>query len=165
MYEGRIMAQRLAAQAIPIDLFTDSGLLASLPGADLVLVGCDAFFPDGFVNKVGTHALLRMARIAAVPAYVVADSFKFLPSAAVRSFSIREEKSSEVMKRSANNLRIRNFYFEKTPLQACSGLITEGGLWSAENVPGLLRAMASGASLRYAQRRRRRGNLSRGRKT
>ena len=152
------MAQRLAAQAIPIDLFTDSGLLASLPGADLVLVGCDAFFPDGFVNKVGTHALLRMARIAVVPAYVVADSFKFLPSAAVRSFSIREEKSSEVMKRSANNLRIRNFYFEKTSLRACSGLITEGGLWPAENVPELLRAMESGASLRYAQKRSCRGH-------
>ncbi|MBI2818985.1 MAG: hypothetical protein HYX73_03315 [Acidobacteria bacterium] len=156
MYEGRIMAQRLAAQAIPVDLFTDSGLLASLPGADLVFVGCDAIFSDSFLNKVGTHALLRMARIARVPAYIVADSFKFLPSAARPSFRIREENLSEVWKRAGKNLRIRNFYFEETPLRACSGLITEGGLWPAENVSELLRAMESGASLRYAQKRSRR---------
>ncbi|MBI3933889.1 MAG: hypothetical protein HY316_04300 [Acidobacteria bacterium] len=128
MFEGRDMAQRLAANGIPVEIFTDAALLASLPGADVVLIGCDAVFPDGFVNKVGTHALLRMAQLARIPAYVVADSFKLLPAEAARSILVREEDAGKVWKPSIKNLRVRNYYFEKVPRSACSGMITERGL-------------------------------------
>ncbi len=160
MYEGRAMAQRLAAHGVPVELFTDAALLSSLPDADLVLVGCDAISPNSFVNKVGTHALLRMARIARVPAYIVADSFKFLPATAETSFRIREEKPSEVWKQNKKNLLLRNFYFEHVPLRVVSGLITELGLRPAKEVPSHLREMATGVTLRYAQKRR--GIRSRG---
>jgi translation initiation factor 2B subunit (eIF-2B alpha/beta/delta family) len=153
MYEGRIMARRLAAQGVSVEFFTDAALLASLPRADLVLVGCDAMFPDRFINKVGTHALLQMARMARVPAYIVADSFKFLPASAKPFFRVREEKLSEVWKVEKSNLRIRNVYFEAVPLRSCSGLITEKGLCSAEDIPSFVRTIASGTTLRYAQKR------------
>lgn len=154
-YEGRAMAKRLATRGVPVELFTDSALLASLAAADLLLVGCDAVFPDGFVNKVGTHALLCMSRRADIPSYIVADSFKFLPALAARSFSIREEPSSEVWKKAGKNLRVRNFYFEKVPLQTCSGLITERGVCSPKEAVLQMRAIASQSATGSEQKRSR----------
>jgi translation initiation factor 2B subunit (eIF-2B alpha/beta/delta family) len=156
MYEGRALAQRLAAKGLSIELFTDAALLASLPQASLVLLGCDAVFPDGFVNKAGTHALLRMAERAGVPGYVVADRFKFLPAAAAHGFRTREEKSSEVWKpvNAAGGLRVRNFYFETVPFGACSGLITEQGLRSALAVSKVPQVMGSAEPRRNNRRRR-----------
>ena len=154
MYEGRLMAQRLAKLCVPVEIFTDAALLSSVSEANLVLVGCDAIFPNSFVNKVGTHALLRMARIAHVPAYVVADSFKVLPASEKPSFRIREQKPSEVWRQQTKNLRVRNFYFEAVPLRVVLSLITERGLCSPHCVPSLLQSLASGTMLQYPRKRR-----------
>ncbi|HWP83786.1 MAG TPA: hypothetical protein VNN17_01225 [Terriglobia bacterium] len=134
-YEGRALARRLAAGGLSVELFTDAALLAAIPDANLALVGCDALFPRYFVNKTGTHALCRLARAARIPVWVVADTFKFLPAAAGPAFRIREENPAEVWTKKPARLRVRNFYFERVPLEACSAIITEQGL----STPGQLR--------------------------
>jgi translation initiation factor eIF-2B subunit delta len=149
------MAHRLAARGVPVELFTDAALMASVSEADLVLLGCDALFPNRFVNKAGTHALLRMTRTARVPAFVVADSFKFLPPSRRSFFQIREENPAEVWSRKQGNLRIRNFYFEQIPIRLVSGVVTELGLREAKDVPSLWSEMASGAARRDSQKWRR----------
>jgi len=153
MLEGRRLALRLAASGLPVEFSTDAALPALLRGSDLLLVGCDAILPGYFVNKVGTHALVRMARLQRVPVYLVADSFKFLTGEAARSFFMREENPDEVWKQSRKNLTIRNFYFEKIPLGLCSGIVTEWGTWLAKKVAAHMRRMKSDLSLRYAQKR------------
>jgi translation initiation factor 2B subunit (eIF-2B alpha/beta/delta family) len=153
MYEGRAMADRLARLNVPVELFTDAALMASLTQANVVLLGCDAVFPSTFVNKVGTHALLRTARAARVPAFVIADSFKFLPRSRQTAFRICEESAAEVWRRKRAHLLVRNFYFEHIPLRLLSGVVTEDGVRDPREVALDARKMTSGAALRYARKR------------
>ncbi|HEY7679853.1 MAG TPA: hypothetical protein VIC04_04985 [Terriglobia bacterium] len=148
MLEGRAFAVHLTQQGVPVELLTDAGLLAALPRADLVLMGCDAILPQGFVNKTGTRAILCLARELRIPCYVLADSFKFLPPAAARWFEIREEAPGEVWsiprnprkpRKNPQNLSVRNFYFEHVPFDGCSGIVTERGVWSPRRVVRHLR--------------------------
>jgi translation initiation factor eIF-2B subunit delta len=149
------MAHRLAAHGVPVELFTDAALMASVSEADLVLLGCDALFPNRFVNKAGTHALLRMTRTARVPAFVIADSFKFLPISMKSSFQIREENPAEVWSRKHRYLRIRNSYFEEIPIRLVSGVVTELGLREAKDIPLLMRRDGIRRSATHSQKRRR----------
>lgn len=127
--EGRTLARTLAAHRVPVDLLTDAGLLAAISEADLALLGCDAIFPDGFLNKTGTAALVRLARDHSVPVYVLADSFKFVPRRLAASILIREEDPAEVWRTRQPLVRVRNFYFERVPLAGCTGVVTETGVW------------------------------------
>lgn len=141
MLEGRSLALRLARKNIPVELLTDAALLAMIPAADLILIGCDAILADGFVNKVGTQALLCLARGAGIPCYVAADTFKFLPPKASARFQIRQEHTAEVWRVARRNLRINNFYFEKAPFQGCAGVVSEQGVWPPEKVRRALRQL------------------------
>ena len=66
--ESRPRARRRRAGRAPgrgrastVELFTDAGISAAVPGSDALLVGADAVGPDFFVNKVGTAALCALA--------------------------------------------------------------------------------------------------------
>jgi len=139
--EGRALARKLAAHRVPVDLFTDTGLLAAISGANLALVGCDAIFPDGFLNKTGTAALVRLAQDHSVPVYVLADSFKFVSRRLAASILIREENPAEVWRTSHPLVRVRNFYFERVPLAGCTGVVTEAGVWPPESAAHQLRLL------------------------
>ena len=149
--EGLQLAGRLAKAGVPVELFTDAGLFSALVDEDTVpdsiIVGCDAILPGYFVNKVGTGALLAMARRSRIPFYVVADSFKFLPRGLASWFRIRRQSPAEVwrepwratQKAPRRNITVRNFYFEKVPLRGCSAVVTETGLWSAKKIATFLK--------------------------
>lgn len=88
--EGVAMAHDLAALGYPAAVVVDAALpalaagapapeAASAPGRDLVLLGCDAVGPGGFVNKVGSYALARAAVERGVAVVVLAHPRKLLP--------------------------------------------------------------------------------------
>lgn len=137
MCEGRKLARRLARAGILTEIFTDAGLLSVIPTADIVLIGCDAVLPGGFVNKVGTNSLACVARKARVPVYVIADFFKLLTQARRE----KEKNPAEVWRTTQRGLRVRNLCFEKTPLDDCTAFITGQGLWNAGNVRTILRKL------------------------
>jgi translation initiation factor 2B subunit (eIF-2B alpha/beta/delta family) len=85
----------------------------------LVLLGCDAVGPGGFVNKVGSFGLARAAVRAGVPVLVIAASRKLLPFdpplPSERGVSAGEEVE-----------RLR-FDFERVPLEALTWCLVEDG--------------------------------------
>ena len=137
--EGRALAERLARKKIPVELFTDAAFFSALGTGDLVLVGCDAIQSRWFANKVGTAALLGLARRARIPSYVVADSFKFLPPKLEKWFQIRPQAAGEVWRARHKNVTVHNLYFEKVPLRDCAGIVAEEGVWPPGAIRGLLR--------------------------
>ena len=74
--EGRRFAVELGARCLE----DDEGPAAAADAA-AVLVGADAVGADAFVNKVGTRVLAEAAQRAGTPFFVVAESYKWLPSA------------------------------------------------------------------------------------
>lgn len=161
--EGLQLAGRLAEAGVPVEMHTDAGLFSALADADLapdlVLVGCDAILPGCFVNKAGTGALLAAARRSRIPSYVVADSFKFLPKGLAPWFRIRPQSPAEVWRVTRRapqnaprkNITVRNFYFEKIPLRACTAVVTESGLWTPNKISALLKRAEIATGLKQPQ--------------
>ncbi len=150
LYEGRALAQRLAAAGIPITLAVDA-LAARLVGdMDAVLVGGDTVAPGGLINKAGTAALALAARACGVPVYAVCPSEKLLPrlprtrrtDRPRRGFAVpdRAQPPEEVLAAPLPGVAVTNYYFDRTPLHSLTAVITEAGPLSASEI----RSRASG---------------------
>lgn len=74
--EGRRFAAELGARCLE-----DDEAPAAAADAAAVLVGADAVGADAFVNKVGTRVIAEAAQRAGTSLFVVAESYKWLPSA------------------------------------------------------------------------------------
>jgi translation initiation factor 2B subunit (eIF-2B alpha/beta/delta family) len=128
MNEGVALAKFLAERGVPVYLVVDAGLSDWLRIADLVLVGADAILRTGVVNKIGTEPLLQTARRIGVPAYVLADSSKWLPDRLARFWRVRKESPAEITLLRHPNLVIHNRYFDTSPLNLATGIVWEGGV-------------------------------------
>jgi translation initiation factor 2B subunit (eIF-2B alpha/beta/delta family) len=135
-YDGRLQAAALLAHGIAVDYSIDMALFERLPEAQVVLLGADAVFPHGLVNKLGTHPLAQMARFHHVPVFSLCTSAKFLPAAAASLVRFADHPGQEVWPEAPPEVRIRNRYFDLTPLPLFSGIISEHGVYA----PAALRA-------------------------
>ncbi len=109
--EGVRLARSLARRDVSVTLVTDAALMARLQDVDLVVVGADAFIPGGFVNKVGTSALARLARLAGKPFFVVAETSKILPRSLARFYRLPLRSGQEIVRRTAG-VCVENPYFD-----------------------------------------------------
>lgn len=125
--EGISLAHRLAERGIPVDLIIDAAIAHVMSEAQLVLVGADALSAHGLVNKTGTHLAALAAREHRVPFYVAASSLKIAPPdytpAPEPPRPTREIAADEIV-----GCRIRNYYFDTTPLDLVTAVVTESGI-------------------------------------
>jgi translation initiation factor 2B subunit (eIF-2B alpha/beta/delta family) len=113
-----------------VEYSIDMALFERLPEAQVVLVGADAVFPHGVVNKLGTHALARMARLHHTPIFSLCTTSKFLPAVAISLLHLADHPGHEVWPDAPAGLRIRNRYFDTTPLHLFSGIVSEDGIFA-----------------------------------
>ncbi len=132
--EGRALAARLAALSIPVTCMTDAALGQALTSADAVLVGADAVTAHWFLNKAGTRMLAAAAATGGVPVYVVSSKEKFASAAVASRLVIREAAAGEVWSDPPAGVRVRNVYFELTPLEAVTGFITDEGILEVRKI-------------------------------
>ncbi len=158
--EGVSLARRLALAGVPVHLMTDAALPGWMGQADLLLVGADAVMQTGVANKTGTEPLAQAARRARVPAYVLADSSKWLPPALATFWRTREEAPGQIAHRRHPNVRIHNRYFDRSPLPLFAGVVWEEGVAAPPEVRRRLARFETAAALiallerRPADRRR-----------
>ncbi len=133
--EGGALARELARHGIAATLSTDSLAFALVRRSEraMLVVGADAVTPHGVVNKAGTLGLATAAGSWGVPFYVLAGSEKFLPSASPDGH-LRERPPEEVLAEIPEGLRVVNYYFDLTPLDCVTAIITEEGRLTAEGV-------------------------------
>lgn len=129
-FDGRPQALALLQQGIDVQYSIDMALFERLPEAQVVLVGADAVFPHGVVNKLGTQALAHLARLHHVPLLSLCTSSKFLPAAAAPLLYTAEHPTDEVWPNAPSGLDIRNRYFDTTPLALFSGIVSETRLYT-----------------------------------
>lgn len=129
--EGVALARELARVGIPARLIVDAAAASWVRESHLVLVGADAISPEGVVNKIGTAALALAARHSGVPVYAVATADKFVPS----GYRLPPEPARdphEVLAGDLPGVTVANYYFEVTPLELLTGVITEAGVRTAD---------------------------------
>jgi translation initiation factor 2B subunit (eIF-2B alpha/beta/delta family) len=125
--EGRGLAGQLAANGVAVTLFGDAAIGVALTDIDAVLVGADAIAPTWVMNKVGTRMLAASAAQQGRPFYVAATREKFVRESTSRRLSIREGDPAEIWAAPVAGVTVRNPYFETTPLDLISGIITDAG--------------------------------------
>jgi translation initiation factor 2B subunit (eIF-2B alpha/beta/delta family) len=133
--EGRRFASRLADARVPVTCFSDAAIGHALASADAVVVGADAIGPEWFLNKSGTRMLAAAAAQQGVPVYVAATRDKFVGHAVGARLVIREGAPAEIWETPPPGVDVRNPYFESTPLDVVTMVISDAGLLGIGMIP------------------------------
>ena len=138
--EGVAFARSLAEAGISVTLILDAAMAEAVPGAT-VLVGADACMPAGVVNKVGTKTLALLADHFGSPCYALFGREKLLPTSWAHSFTIADQSPAEILPDPIPGVTVINRYFEYTPLNLFTGLVTDQGILRPDEVLDLLTRM------------------------
>jgi translation initiation factor 2B subunit (eIF-2B alpha/beta/delta family) len=133
--EGRRFASRLADAGVPVTCFSDAAIAHALAAADAVVVGADAIGPEWFLNKSGTRMLAAAAAQQGVPVYVAATRDKFVGHAVGARLVIREGAPGEIWDTPPPGVEVRNPYFESTPLDVVTTVISDAGVLGIGMIP------------------------------
>ncbi len=132
--EGITMAKKMASAGIPVTLITDCSIFALMEKCNIFLVGADSITLDGVINKAGTKGYALFANYYKIPFYCLTTTSKILPEALSQPFSIREEDPTEILSPLPKGFHVLNFYFDLTPLNWFSGIVTENGILSKDDL-------------------------------
>ena len=126
--EGKNAARELLQTGIPTTLFIDAAMSQAVQECDMVLAGADAFSGKEAINKIGTKCLALLSQRMDKPIYCLATADKHLP-AGIRLPREEEHNPNEVWPGAPAGVKIRNLYFESTPLDLFTDVLTEHGLF------------------------------------
>jgi eIF-2B alpha/beta/delta-like uncharacterized protein len=140
MYEGREVARELAQAGIETTLVVDSAVGHFVGQANTVMVGADSVSSQGLVNKMGTYGLALAAKARGVPFYALCGTDKFLPLY-YPYLEIERKDPREVWEHAPEGITVLNYYFDVTPLEYLSGLVTERGVLPRSQVERMLRQL------------------------
>lgn len=124
--EGVTLAESLANADIEATVCTDALAPSLVREAEVVLVGGDALAANGLINKSGTFPLALAAQHVGVPFVALISRLKVRPHFDERW--ITEMDPSEVLDAQRASIRVRNRYFELTPLALLTNVVTEAGV-------------------------------------
>ena len=139
--EGLRTAKELGAKGIRVRIVVDSAAPSLMGECDVVMVGADAITPEGVVNKIGTYALALAAREQKIPFYVLAGTEKFLPPPFAQALRIEERDPKEVTQEAIPRSRVENRYFDITPLELITGVVTQEGVIAGAEIQKFLGSM------------------------
>ncbi|MEM4648574.1 MAG: hypothetical protein QXK09_01165 [Nitrososphaerota archaeon] len=151
-YEGRRLAERLAARGHDVTLIVDAAASYVIDQGlvDAVMLGCDAILDDGSIaNKIGSKMIALSAMDAGIPVNIVTDLWK----AAIYGFGLEKHPGEEVYAGEVK-LRCLNPYFEVLPPRLISAYVTEKGALRVEELIGEIELMWGEVVARKRERAR-----------
>ncbi len=143
---GQKIAQELGRRGMKVTFIDDTAVGLYVSSVNKVMVGADRVCADGtIVNGVGTYPLALAAQKAAVPFYVFCETLKFDHRMRSDEVDLEEKEPSEVIGRGKlpSQVSVKNPYFDLTPLELVTGIVTENGLLAPEGVTGYIRRLLS----------------------
>jgi translation initiation factor 2B subunit (eIF-2B alpha/beta/delta family) len=132
MLEGTRFAKFLASEGVTCSLVVDSLVFSLLTEVDCVVVGGDALGEGGLVNKAGTLGFAIAAKELGKPFWALVGREKFLPQGI--ALPIPERPSGEVLAEKVPGLSVINRYFDLTPMDYLTGVVTDLGLMRGEEL-------------------------------
>ena len=138
---GEEAAAELAHHGLKVTYIDDTAVGLYLSVTNKAIVGADTVCADGgVVNGIGTFPLSLAAKRADVPLYVLCDTLKFNARLRSEEVILEEKGPAELAGVGAlpPEVAVRNPYFDITPLELISGIVTEDGLLTPEEVMGYL---------------------------
>ncbi|MBW2146234.1 MAG: translation initiation factor eIF-2B [Deltaproteobacteria bacterium] len=140
MNEGFHTARELAQANLAVTLITDAQAGLFVPQVEAVLVGADSVLRCGsIINKAGTLLLALAAHRFGVPVYVACETLKFRISSTEGEPGLEEKDPGEVAAQEGIGFTVRNIYFDITPPDLLTGIVTEAGVQSPEGAAQRIR--------------------------
>ena len=134
---GERLAQELGLGGLPVTFIDDAAMGLYISAVNKAMVGADRVCADGnIINGIGTYQLALAAEKAGIPFYVLCETLKFDPRLKSGEVDLEEKEPSEVVEpgRLPPQVRVKNPYFDITPLELVTGVVTENGLFTPEEV-------------------------------
>ncbi|MBA7665570.1 Methylthioribose-1-phosphate isomerase [subsurface metagenome] len=134
---GEKIAQELGHYGIPVTFIDDAAMGLYIAMANKVVVGADRIGADGsLVNGIGTYQLALAAKMVGIPLYVFGETLKFDSRLKGDQVDLEEKETSEVVEPGIlpDGVGVKNPYFDITPLELVTGIVTEHGLLTLEEV-------------------------------
>jgi methylthioribose-1-phosphate isomerase len=139
---ARLTAYELQYDKIPVKVISDtsSGLLMMLGKVDKVIVGTDRVTSDAVFNKIGTYLVALAAFDNKIPFYVAAPTSTLSLHETIEDVTIEQRDSGEVrnilgkVQIVPNGVECLNYAFDITPFRLVSGVITEDGVYTPEEL-------------------------------
>jgi methylthioribose-1-phosphate isomerase len=138
---SRLTAWELSEDKIPVTLICDSmsGMVMRKGMVDMVIVGADRITRTAVFNKVGTYTHAVLAKEHGIPFYVAAPISTFDLHRREWEVTIEERDADEVRRVGDTLLappyvRVYNPAFDATPMALVTGIITEKGVLSPQDL-------------------------------
>ncbi len=134
---GERTAQELGLCGIPLTFIDDAAMGLYLSTVNKVMVGADRVCADSkVVNGIGTYQLALASEKANIPFYVLCDTLKFDSRLTSNEVDLEEKEPSEVVEPESlpPEVSIKNPYFDITPLEMVTAVVTENGLLTAKKL-------------------------------
>ncbi|MFW9822514.1 MAG: S-methyl-5-thioribose-1-phosphate isomerase, partial [Candidatus Thorarchaeota archaeon] len=139
---ARLTAYELQYDKIPVAVISDtsSGLLMRLGKINKVIVGTDRVTSDAVFNKIGTYLVALAAKDNNIPFYVAAPTSTLSLHETVKDVTIEQRDSSEVsnilgkVRIVPDGVECLNYAFDITPFRLVTGIITEDGVFTPEEL-------------------------------
>lgn len=128
---GERIAQELVQHGLGVTFIDDAAMGLYTTAVEKAMVGADRICADGkLINGIGTFQLALAAERAGIPFYMLCETLKFDPRLGSHEVDLEEKETSEVIKpgRLPPEARVKNPYFDITPLELVTGIVTESGI-------------------------------------
>lgn len=129
--EGFWTVKEMDEAGIPVSVSIDAAIGELVPQADSVFIGADAISSTGIsLCKSGSFPTALIAHTHGVPFYIAADTLKFDPTSLV-GLPFRPEviERKHLLDESyPERIKVVGHYFDETPPELVTGIITEIGL-------------------------------------
>lgn len=139
---GEKVAQALAEQGVPVTFIDDTAAGLYIKKCTRVVAGADRICADGtLVNAVGTYLLALSAKRVGIPFYVLCETLKFDSRLRGEQVDLEEKEPSEVIQPGVmpSQVRVKNPYFDITPADLITSVVTENGLLGIQEVVRFLK--------------------------
>lgn len=129
--EGVDLAEFLTDKGIKTTLISDAEAGVFMSDMNMVMLGADRLFENGFVNKTGTLPLCLTAKFFSIPVYLAVETAKIL-SESERAIKQTPQQNSEIYQGKKKKLSVKNIYFEKIPLDFVHKVISDEGVFETD---------------------------------
>ena len=126
--EGVHLAEALDKSGVKTTLISDSQIGVFMQEMNLVLIGADRIYDNGFVNKAGTLSLCLTAKYFNIPVYLAVETTKIL-SESERVIKVISHDKNEVYNGGRKKLSVKNVYYEKIPIDLIHKVICEDSVF------------------------------------
>ncbi len=139
---GERTVRELGDRGIALTFIDDTASGLYVSKVNKVMVGADRICADGkVVNGAGTYQLALASEKAGVPFYVLCETLKFDSRLKSDEVELEEKEPDEVADPAdlPPETRIANPYFDITPLELITSVVTENGLFTAKKLAAVWR--------------------------